>query len=249
MNSKFTSTLLLAALALGGNCQPTRGAIVVSNAFRSVLADPVVTAAVSDSSSAAGALTLNKFTSGSGGGVQIQIVSASQTSTTPSPSGSTMSGQGRANASYTGGDGATINPVMDSLFDVSFSVDAAGSYLLNSAVQWNGTFQPIDGFASVELRDVTHNTTLALARVNAGQFLFPNPSFTLLLQPGTAYRLVAEAKVFGPPDEFTPLSGDAQWSFNLSAVAVPEAGSMALVGLAATAGSLAAAWRRQRVTK
>lgn len=234
--------VLLLALAFVSTGGPAFGSIVVSNVLRSLSADSVVSAPDAVTNTTPGPFTALVLSSGSGGGVIVQSGGSSQTSSTPNVVGATLSGQGRAGAGYTGADGATINPVFDSLFDVAFNVDVTQSYSLTAAVEWSGTFSPIDGFAMVELKNVTLGTTLALARVNAGQFA-PNLQTSFVLQPGTAYRLVAEGKVFGPPNEFTPLSGDAQWSFTLTAV--PEAGSMTLATVATTLGSAGVAWRRR----
>lgn len=228
MEPKSPLNLALVALALAWNGTSANADIIVSSITRSVSADAVVALPDSITSTAPGSFSQIASSSGSGGGVTVQIGRATQTSSV-NLSAPSMSGQGNSVASYFGANGTSINPTFDSLFDVFFTVDTSAPYTLTAGVTWTGTSPRISGFASVELKNLTDDTTLALFQRDPGQLPLPPSPATVSLQSGVNYRLIAESKVTGSPNQSTTLRGNAQWLFDLTPVAVPEPGSMVLM--------------------
>ncbi len=238
---------VLVSVVIGWSIETSRADLVFSSGSRSVFSAATYGTLDFSATTVAGLYTDSASTIGVGPG-GAHSASASQSSLTPDTTGPLMSGTGHSESSIsaTGMDGYSTTG--ESVFIVSFQVDVDGMYDLDTSVSWTGDVPPFGGsnHAWVELKNNTTSTQLAYTFKNFASQGTLSSSYMLALEAGDTYELVALARVSGSGGLAGVASADADWSFDLTSAAIPEAGSVAMMTLASLGAAFGACWRRQR---
>jgi hypothetical protein len=139
--------------------------------------------------------------------------------------GLTLDGMGDVHAatSATGLTGFSV--FARSLYDVTFTVDAAATFDLTAKVSWVGSAPPYGAGAIVELRNLTTATSVASVSRSAGAQGPAMLATSFLLMPGNTYNLTAAAQIDGGFASAGAFVADADWMF-LLATTIPEVNAL-----------------------
>ncbi len=233
MRVRVLNSLLVAGVLGLIGAMPARGAIIISSASRSLATDGTYATPASNSSTSTGVYNQSVSSSGSGAAATSLNTYAAQNSTVPASASSVMSGQGQVSTIIDATGFADFDELARSTFDVTFQIDFAGTSTFQASADWYGYTDPQHGYSRVELLDVTHSTTVASVIATDIDFVPPAFNAPVTLTPGVTYRLKAENLFYGVGNEYTGITGQANWSFTLTSVPEPTSLGLLAIGSAA----------------
>jgi hypothetical protein len=246
MNLRLLLALVLAASGL--SVGTASAALTFTSGTRLVTALATYAAGDGDVTTGSELVAFDAATAGMGPG-GTHSAHASQSSLLPDVTGPVMSGTGEADSLIIANGTDGYSTTGDSYLDVFFTVDVAGMYEFDAEVDWVGDdpqFSFGGNHAFVELRDITNSVTLAFIQRDTILTGVQGVSTTLALAPLTSYRITANARVSGSGGLAALVGAEGNWTFTLAAV-VPEAGSVAMMTLAAVSAAYGAWAGRGRV--
>jgi hypothetical protein len=246
--------VLIVLMVVGAGIEPAWADLNTTSTSRSVVAAVTTGITDSDSTAATGTYTHGALSISTGAFPGSLMALVSQSSTVPPPTPTSMTGSGGTVVDVASPVGAGFSVLADSFFDVFFTVDVDQSYQLNANVTWTGPpIGGVGGFSMVELKDVTHSTTLATLKKHVGDQGSADLGVSgvlVALSTATSYRLTAQSRIDGGSGGMpVTLHTTGDWGFQLDATSIPEPGAWVFSIPVILGLGVVGLWRRMRAAR